>query len=161
MARLHEQTFLAHPGEVAARNTDVGQVLCPDFALLKSEQSPYRYVPASSAQQQPGQSEAARIAPDIVAQNPDVVVVHGSTFTGSANLRLVLGELIRSVDQAKGDIRGFVVYSSAPLNAAALSIDGPLRSKLQFMYAPIVNRFRPPDPSAKVLRDHVQHLCGI
>ncbi|WP_394890508.1 hypothetical protein ACG873_03775 [Mesorhizobium sp. AaZ16] len=123
--------------------------------------SPYPYVPASSAQRQPGQSEAARIAPDVVAQDPDVVVVHGSTFTGSANLRLALGELIRSVDLAKGDIRGFVVYSSASLDAAALSIDGPLRSKLQFMYAPIVNRFRPPDPSAGVLKSLVQRLCGI
>jgi Rad3-related DNA helicase len=123
--------------------------------------SSYPYVPASSAQRQPSQSEAARIAPDIARQNPDVVVVHGSTFTGSANLRRALGELIRSVDRAKADIRGFVVYSSAMLDATALSIDEPLRSKLQFMYAPIVNRFRPPDPSAKVLSDHVQRLCGI
>ncbi|PDT44361.1 hypothetical protein CO661_29675 [Sinorhizobium fredii] len=122
--------------------------------------SPYPYVPASSAQRQPGQSEAARIAPDIAAQNPDVVIVHGSTFTGSANLRTVLGELIRRVDRAS-NVRGFVVYSSATLDAAALSIDGPLSSKVQFMYAPIVNRFRSSDPSAKVLSGHVQRLCGI
>jgi hypothetical protein len=35
--RPHEQTFLTHPGEVAARNADVGQVFCPDFTLLKSQ----------------------------------------------------------------------------------------------------------------------------
>lgn len=122
--------------------------------------SSFPYVPVSSARREPGQSEAARVAPDIAAQNPDVIVMHGSTFTGSANLRLVLGELIRRVDRAKGDIRGFLIYSSARLDAAALSIDGPLRSRLVFMYAPIVNRFRPPDPSAKLLKDHLRRLCG-
>ncbi|QKK27021.1 hypothetical protein [Rhizobium hidalgonense] len=121
--------------------------------------SSFRYVPISNAERQPGQSEAARIMPDIVAQNPDVIVVHGSTFTGSANLRLELGELIRGVYRAKGDIRGFLVYSSAPLDASKLSIDGPLRSKLKFMYAPILNRFRPPDPSAEALERKVRRLC--
>lgn len=122
--------------------------------------SSFPYVPVSSARRKLGQSEAARIAPDILTQNPDVVIVHGSTFTGAANPRLVLGELIRSIDLAKKDIRGFVVYSSAPLDAAALSIDGVLRRKLVFMDAPIVNRFRPPHPSAEALKDQVRHLCG-
>ncbi|MDW9477033.1 hypothetical protein GOA69_33140 [Sinorhizobium meliloti] len=120
----------------------------------------YPYVAASSAQRRRGQSEAARITPDVVAQNPDVIVVHGSTFTGSANLRLVLGELIRNIARENRDIRGFLVYSSAPLDAADLLIDGPLHSKLVFMYAPIMNRFIPPDPSAKTLVDGVKQLCG-
>lgn len=122
--------------------------------------SSYPYVPVSSAQRQPGQSEAARAALEIARQNPEVVVVHGSTFTGSANLRKMLGELIRRLDQAKPDIRGFVVYSSATIDAAALGIEVPLSGKLTFMYAPIVNRFRPPDPSARTLMDQVQRLCG-
>ena len=37
VTHLHEQPFLAYAGEVATRNADVGQVFCPDFALLKSE----------------------------------------------------------------------------------------------------------------------------
>jgi len=37
VTHLHEQPFFAYAGEVATRNADVGQVFCPDFALLKCE----------------------------------------------------------------------------------------------------------------------------
>jgi hypothetical protein len=123
--------------------------------------SSYPYVPASSAQRRLGQSEAARIAPDIVSQSPDVVVVHGSTFTGSADLRLVLGELIRLIEAGWSGTRGFVIYSSARINAATLAINGPLRDKLRFMDAPIPNRFKRDSASARELQNHVKQLCGL
>jgi hypothetical protein len=124
--------------------------------------SPLPYKPASSAQRQPGQSEAARIAPRVVAQNPDVVIAHGSTFTGSHNIRAQLGELIRTVNRSRPEVRGFVVYSSADLNAAALSIDGPepLRDNICFIDAPVEHRFAPGSPSAEALLRHVRRFCG-
>jgi hypothetical protein len=117
------------------------------------------YQPASSAQRRPGQSEATRIAPEIVTKNPDIVL-HGSTFSGSNNPRTELGRLIQIIDTSTSSVRAFVIYSSADLTAASLSLrpsDSSFR-KLYFMNAPIINRFRSAPSAADLLRK-LQALC--